>query len=51
VKWSLLSESNLIFIYQNQSLYDPAIVNHVKEEAMHRGLISNTFEAMLQEKC
>jgi hypothetical protein len=32
-------------------MYDPLIIDSVKIELVNRKLISNTFEAILQEKC
>lgn len=46
----MITEGLLTFIYQNQGLYDSVIVRAVKEEALKRNLISNTFEAIMQEK-
>ncbi|CDW86420.1 UNKNOWN [Stylonychia lemnae] len=50
LNWSLLSEEHLSYLYQNYQIIDRALLRFVKDELIQRNLITNTFEAILQEK-
>jgi hypothetical protein len=50
VNWSLISEEHLTYLYQNKGVLDQQLVKFVRDELLQRNLISNTFEAMLEEK-
>lgn len=50
INWSLISEEHLSYLYQNYQIIDKTLLKFVKEELINRNLITNTFEAILQEK-